>query len=334
MTRTGRVFNPYVPWAAEAMAPNTLPSPQTLDALFTGLSIDGPIQKAYDRDNARAAQDACDCEEADLSPPPSPFAVFYSDSPLSTPPNSPLSTPPNSPPLSPAASSSLPAFPLFIPALPGSGSLSKRSKTGKAARQAQKRANACASQGLYKARSSLSKKWRLSTIIRTEVSLSTLRIAHGAYVGKRLDPSHGTPYTVEDLKARGFRLVQWDGVTPTALVEKGRRLAVMLAGRPKDKDWDAVVEAATKMLLNAEGQFKRRKQEAKHRRGTYAFLGTGVSFGGGQTFPSNLHNPIWKQKILDRLLASKAFQRIAGFGNGESAGSLTTLKPLMLCLYV
>jgi hypothetical protein len=61
---------------------------------------------------------------------------------------------------------------------------------------------------------------------------------------------------------------------------------VILAGRPIDSGWDDVLARAEKVMASA-----RRQGTAKgifnpknvwHRRGNFAVLGDGVSFGGGQ----------------------------------------------------
>ena len=122
---------------------------------------------------------------------------------------------------------------------------------------------------------------------------------------------------MDELLAEGFRLISWDGVTPIALVDRDGRVVVMLAGRPAGDSWVEAVKTATTMLLAMRVEFAKRGENTSHRRGKYAFIGTGVSFGGGQTFPSNLKNASWKQEILDKLVSCKAFRRIAGFGNGE-----------------
>ena len=228
----GRVFNPYIPWGDASEPINTSPNPRSLAVL----SIEEPIQQAYTRDLSQALNDTCGCEEADLSPPPSPFLSFASDSPLSMPPLSHPSShllPTVTPPIPTMASTSSTSCeaPSFIPNPPGTGSLSDRSKAGKVACQAHKHAQAenAAAIGGYKACSSLSKKWFLTSIIHCVPSESPLTLACGAYVGIKCS-RHEKLYTVDELLAKGLRLISWDGVMPIALVDRDGCVVVMLTG--------------------------------------------------------------------------------------------------------
>lgn len=127
---------------------------------------------------------------------------------------------------------------------------------------------------------------------------------------------------MKELQMGGFKLIEWDGETPTALVDTDGRLIVLLAGRPRnDPTWSRDVEDAVQSLAVVEEEFRLRGEKLDHRRGHYAYLGTGVSFGGGQTFPSNLQNPAWKQDLINRLVNRECWRRIAGFGNGENVPS-------------
>ncbi|KAJ6522122.1 hypothetical protein DFH09DRAFT_938563, partial [Mycena vulgaris] len=96
----------------------------------------------------------------------------------------------------------------------------------------------------------------------------------------------------------------------------GRIIAILL-GRPEDPDWDDVVRDAVKAMNRARragrasGAFRRK--DINHRRGRYALLSTGVSFGGGQKRPGNLVNSPKRQKIINYLLRNKSLRRLAGF---------------------
>lgn len=323
VTRTGRIFNPYLPWMERYTSEDLGNEDQvTIDALFTNLSLNNEIQRACSHPSSYELDEF---EGTDLSPPPSPFVAFFSDSPLSTPPHSPLSSPPCSPLSSPPQSPMMAPMSLgaslsqFTPRAPGTGSQSTRAKKGKAARQARKRL--LAKDGLltngFKPRSSLSKKWRLPTIIRCAHSIRKFAMAHGAYVGLPYDTSKEMMCpTPEELDAQGFRRIQWDGTSTKVLVDMDNHIVVTLAGRPSGQEWEEMITNAGRMMTRVEEEFYRRRVGLSHRRGHYAHLGTGVSFGGGQTFPSNLQNHAWKQKLIDKLLNSTEYCRIAGFQNG------------------
>jgi hypothetical protein len=79
--------------------------------------------------------------------------------------------------------------------------------------------------------------------------------------------------------------------TPHVFTDSEGRIFVILAGRPTDPDWDEVMEGVVKALTNArkqgfaKGVFNR--ENVNHRRGLFAVLGDGVSFGGGQRVSLN-----------------------------------------------
>ncbi|KAI0060295.1 hypothetical protein BV25DRAFT_1828099 [Artomyces pyxidatus] len=50
-----------------------------------------------------------------------------------------------------------------------------------------------------------------------------------------------------------------------------------------------------------------------HRRGTFAVLTAGVSYGGGQVLPGNLVHSVARQEIVDKLLADRDVGRLAAF---------------------
>ncbi|KAJ7221156.1 hypothetical protein B0H12DRAFT_1205471 [Mycena haematopus] len=53
-----------------------------------------------------------------------------------------------------------------------------------------------------------------------------------------------------------------------------------------------------------------------HRRGDFAQLSGGDSFGGGQTEPGALLNGVINAAIFNSLISNPAFQTLAGFGTG------------------
>ncbi|KAJ6457576.1 hypothetical protein DFH09DRAFT_1254380 [Mycena vulgaris] len=96
----------------------------------------------------------------------------------------------------------------------------------------------------------------------------------------------------------------------------GRIIAILL-GRPEDPDWANVVRDAVKAMNQARRAGRKsgafRRKDTSHRRGDYAVLSTGVSFGGGQKRPGNLVNSPKRQKIINYLLRNKSLRRLAGF---------------------
>jgi hypothetical protein len=74
--------------------------------------------------------------------------------------------------------------------------------------------------------------------------------------------------------------------TPHVFTDSKGRIFVILVGRPLDPNWDGVMHGVEDAMTNArkqglaKGVFKR--GDLNHRRGSFAVLGDGVSFGGGQ----------------------------------------------------
>lgn len=61
------------------------------------------------------------------------------------------------------------------------------------------------------------------------------------------------------------------------------RIIGLLAGRPRGEEWDQVVAGATKAIERTAKKCSFSEGEAKGRRGVFAALSVGISFGGGQT---------------------------------------------------
>lgn len=73
---------------------------------------------------------------------------------------------------------------------------------------------------------------------------------------------------------------------PKVILDAEDRIVTVLAGRPKDPDWDVVVLDALKAMDEVQ-QFGESKDNFKppdvsHRRGDFVALAAGVSYGGGQ----------------------------------------------------
>ncbi|KAJ7029113.1 hypothetical protein C8F04DRAFT_963284 [Mycena alexandri] len=111
--------------------------------------------------------------------------------------------------------------------------------------------------------------------------------------------------------------------SPKLIVDVDGRIIAILLGRPEDDDWDEVVADAGCALERARcaghrvGTF--RAKDTEHRRGRFAVLTTGVSFGGGQQCPGNLVNGSKRQKIIDQILQNKSLCRLAGFQSSGMA---------------
>ncbi|KAK0237084.1 hypothetical protein EDD85DRAFT_770799 [Armillaria nabsnona] len=99
------------------------------------------------------------------------------------------------------------------------------------------------------------------------------------------------------------------------IMDKEGRVIGVLAGQPDDPGWDEVHQSTTDLLDASHGKMK----QGTHRRGRYPILSSRISFGGGQTFPQNLHNEGPTAHILTTLINHIAFICLAGFASGVFA---------------
>ncbi|EMD39866.1 hypothetical protein CERSUDRAFT_45923, partial [Gelatoporia subvermispora B] len=102
--------------------------------------------------------------------------------------------------------------------------------------------------------------------------------------------------------------------TPTALVDESNTIFAMLVGKPSGSEpWDLCMRDAETAMEAARVRIG--LQHSDHRRGNYASISTGFSFGGGQQLPMNKSHSARRQGILADLCNTPALQRIAGFVN-------------------
>ncbi|KAI0676635.1 hypothetical protein C8Q78DRAFT_961166 [Trametes maxima] len=102
--------------------------------------------------------------------------------------------------------------------------------------------------------------------------------------------------------------------TPYILADAQERVVAVLAGRPVDASWDAVVREANQAMEATAKKCCFQEQHLNHRRGFFPALATGFSYGGGQKMPGNFCNTPPNAAALDELCQNRAIKRIAGFG--------------------
>ena len=73
------------------------------------------------------------------------------------------------------------------------------------------------------------------------------------------------------------------------LLDRSGRVFAVLAGSPKDTEgWKEVLREAKDALEYARAAYKFEQKKIVHRRGKYAAITCGISYGGGQRVRSNL----------------------------------------------
>ena len=311
-SRSGRIYSPFEPWQT---SPNTpvqaaLPSSNELLVLQTGADFGLLLQPASLLDHQRGEHGMDEPEGAEAWPPPEDYACIPMDSPPSTPPSSPSSSAmdlsaahdplaaalPTSPAV--ASSTSLPASPPPPPASAGpTGARKLKQRAGKAARRARDRLNKVKDPLMAQVKPALSRIWQKPQTFVAAFAVELLPAGGGGFTGRRTRFQHdrATPWTLEELSQRGFRLIQWDGRfassffvfppltvstfrTPYAIVDKNGRLFVLLCGRPRDPGWDGVNNRFAEAVRGArEGVSSKGCQ----RRGEFTNASVGVIIGQG-----------------------------------------------------
>ncbi|KAL1939367.1 hypothetical protein VTO73DRAFT_9923 [Trametes versicolor] len=122
-------------------------------------------------------------------------------------------------------------------------------------------------------------------------------------------------YTKEELIARGFEYVPWDGRVPRPILDQHGRVFAVLAGRPRDTGWDEVNAQLQEILETTREAYRPQPKQTNHRRGTFTAVSCGFSYGGGQTYVRNVALDPDNQGVMDSLTQQKAVQRVANFGN-------------------
>ncbi|KAJ7437534.1 hypothetical protein FB451DRAFT_177835 [Mycena latifolia] len=104
---------------------------------------------------------------------------------------------------------------------------------------------------------------------------------------------------------------------PFVIVDTEGRIVAALIGRPKDaKDWDAIITEMCNDLRKARHDTADcfHSEDLHHRRGNFACINCGTSFGQGQECPCTLRQSHQaKYRAADELSASPALGRVAGW---------------------
>ncbi|RDB30932.1 hypothetical protein Hypma_004908 [Hypsizygus marmoreus] len=156
---------------------------------------------------------------------------------------------------------------------------------------------------------------QLSEPIESHLVTKSLPATKGAYraLNERYDKDARKEFTLEELlHENGFTLIEWDGRDPVPIRDRHGLVIAVLGGRPADisyvQDADAIYYA-----IMSEGQHAKFSAKASQsRKGAFAALNVGVSYGNGQERPSRL-NTGKHAAMLERLVSNPALQRIAAF---------------------
>ncbi|TDL13448.1 hypothetical protein BD410DRAFT_699143, partial [Rickenella mellea] len=117
--------------------------------------------------------------------------------------------------------------------------------------------------------------------------------------------------------------------TPRPVVDHMGRVVMVLAGRPRDEDWDSLCRDAYASIMKARARCSFTPEQTNHRRGSYPVLPIGVSFGGGQRMPGNLAHSQTNKAALEALVRLPPIRRLAGF----AAATVAAFAPRLYRYY-
>ncbi|KAK0209543.1 hypothetical protein IW262DRAFT_1450768 [Armillaria fumosa] len=99
------------------------------------------------------------------------------------------------------------------------------------------------------------------------------------------------------------------------VVDQCGHVIVVMAGQLDDPNWQSVHKEAAKRLESLRLLCRFSDGQCKHRRGIFGALSVGISYGGGQTYPQNLHHGKTNTAVLMQLINLTVFICLASFGS-------------------
>ncbi|KAJ7200511.1 hypothetical protein GGX14DRAFT_400506 [Mycena pura] len=149
--------------------------------------------------------------------------------------------------------------------------------------------------------------------------LPSARGAYAAVVEQKIEKYGRTKRrSVAELIGLGFQLVQWDGVSARPIADTSGRIFAALAGQPDNHEWRTAVSRAYDVVKQEGAAAKFPADMRKHRRGLFAVINVGLSYGKGHKAPTQLDAKIYAP-LVDRLLTNKDIARMANFASATFA---------------
>ncbi|KAJ6532935.1 hypothetical protein DFH09DRAFT_932987 [Mycena vulgaris] len=105
---------------------------------------------------------------------------------------------------------------------------------------------------------------------------------------------------------------------PRPLIDSEGRIIAVLAGQPDRAEYRAAAIAAFHAIRDAGQEARFPSAMREHRRGLFAAINVGLSYGKGQKVPCWLDNKEYTP-IADKLLANRSIGRLAGFADAAFA---------------
>ncbi|KAJ7172954.1 hypothetical protein C8R43DRAFT_873833 [Mycena crocata] len=112
----------------------------------------------------------------------------------------------------------------------------------------------------------------------------------------------------------GFTLVEWNGYDARPLVDAQGRIFAVLAGQPRDPTYAAAVHRVYQKMTEEAAGVHFPYDLRHHRRGLFAAVNVGLSYGKGQRVPCWLQNGAYTD-MVSRLLKDPDVERMANFAS-------------------
>ncbi|KAH9475486.1 hypothetical protein JR316_0012597 [Psilocybe cubensis] len=187
--------------------------------------------------------------------------------------------------------------------------------------RAKKRKLASSSVDAYLHKRGNPRKVKKALPLLSDLPTESIPVASTGYVALDSGPTMQKQFKLEELVGDDskykFRLLRAQ-TESIPIVDSGNRIIGVVANHPKDENWDVLCRQAADALESNRGQCDFTPEDVKHRRGKFASLSCGVSHGGRQQGPDNLHHRKKNQKVLNDLNNMECFKRFAGFATCAS----------------
>ncbi|KAK1221825.1 hypothetical protein PQX77_015360 [Marasmius sp. AFHP31] len=122
--------------------------------------------------------------------------------------------------------------------------------------------------------------------------------------------------TLDNLDAKKFTYVAWNGKASVPIVDKDGRVLVTLLGCLSDTSYEEATKRAASMVLQRREEVDWKAHKVSHERGEgFPTLAYGISYGKGQPEPMRLGGP--QYGVMEELVADTDIRRVAAF---QSAG--------------
>ncbi|KAJ7044324.1 hypothetical protein C8F04DRAFT_990742 [Mycena alexandri] len=208
------------------------------------------------------------------------------------------------------------------PASPPNVPRKKKNSNAAHARRKLKRSQDKAALGHKPTASTLHAHVHPAVPLESALDASSLPSTFGAYAAKVEAPDERRGRTVWrsllEFTARGFRIIQWDGIHPRPILDCYGRIVAVLAGQPDRPEYRASTDLAFTAMRNATNTTRFPAAMKKHRRGLFAAVNVGLSYGKGQSIPGWLDGKDYRE-LAEEMLANAGIQRMAGFADAAFA---------------